>query len=105
MTGLVYRALPMGAVPIAHDSIIELSSIKYEEVEFGDGTGYHFLPSEGTFISLTEEDRGVLDEVLNKFGKMTKDEIVQKMHSEAAYSKTSPGSVIPFRYALELSLV
>ena len=40
ITGLAYQALPMGAVPVAHNHIVELSGINREEVEFGDGIHY-----------------------------------------------------------------
>ena len=45
ITGLVYKALPMGAVPLCYDLIIDLKGIKYELVDFGDNFGYHFIPS------------------------------------------------------------
>ena len=43
MTGLVYKSLPMGAVPIGHEHIIDLQGITYEEVSFEESTGYHFF--------------------------------------------------------------
>lgn len=46
ITGLVYQALPMGAVPIGHDSIIDLKGVNYEEIDMGDGTAYRFCRSE-----------------------------------------------------------
>lgn len=36
ITGLVYQALPMGTVPIGHDSIIDLSGVPCEEVDMGE---------------------------------------------------------------------
>lgn len=43
ITGLVYQALPMGAVPVGHHSIIDLKDVPCEEVEVGDTNGYYFF--------------------------------------------------------------
>lgn len=105
ITGLVYRALPMGAVPIAHDSIIDLKGVCYEEVDMGEGTAYHFLPSatEG-YPFLQEEEKAVLDKVIVRLGRMSKDEIVTYMHREKAFIETKQGEIIPFCYADDLQL-
>lgn len=105
ITGMVYQALPMGAVPIAHDSIIDLSGIHHEEIEMGDGTAYKFLPTESKeYPYLTAEDIGILDDVIQRFGSASKDEIVNAMHREAAYTETVPRDIIEFKYAERLSL-
>ena len=105
ISGLVYRALPMGAVPVAYESIMDLSTIHYEEIEIGDGTGYKFLPAEDAkYPYLTSEDREILDEVIRRFGKASKNEIVAAMHHEDAYTRTAPYDIIRFRYAKTLSL-
>lgn len=105
ITGMVYRALPMGAVPIAHDSIIDLSEIHYEEMEVGDGTAYKFLPTENQlYPHLTADDVQILDAVIRRFGKASKEEIVNAMHQEKAYTETAPRDVICFKHALSLSL-
>lgn len=33
ITGLVYKALPMGAVPVGHESIIDLKDVPCEEMK------------------------------------------------------------------------
>lgn len=105
ITGMVYQALPMGAVPIAHDSIIDLSEIHYEGIEMGDGTAYQFLPTESKeYPHLTAEDIGILDVVIQRFGNASKDEIVNAMHREAAYTEAAPRDIIQFKYAENLSL-
>ena len=104
-SGLVYRALPMGAVPVAYETIIDLSNIHFEEIEIGEGTGYRFLPTKNTaYDYLTTEDKEVLDAVLKRFGKATKKEIVETMHKEDAYTETAPSDIIQFKYAKTLSL-
>ncbi len=105
ITGLVYQALPMGAVPVAHDSIIDLKGVPCEEVDMGEANAYHFcLKEETSFPSLTEGDISILDEVIEKLGKMTKKEIVSFMHRERAYIETPPRDVISFIYAEDLQL-
>lgn len=105
ITGLVYRALPMGAVPIGHESIIDLKGVICEEVEIGDGTAYRFCASGNReYPSLEEGDRKILDKVIGKLGGMTKDEIVSFMHRERAYQETSMWEIISFEYAEALSV-
>ncbi len=105
MSGLVYRALPMGAVPVAYESIVDLSAIHCEEIDMGDGTGYRFLPTEDkTYPTLTSEDREILDTVIQRFGRASKNEIVETMHHEDAYTETAPNDIIQFKYAATLSI-
>lgn len=105
ITGLVYRALPMGAVPIAHDSIIELHGIEYEEIDMGDGSGYRFKGSKDKeYRHLSKEDIVILDEIIRVFGKSSKDFIVETMHRERAYIETAPKDIILFQYAEYLSI-
>ncbi len=105
ISGLVYRALPMGAVPVAYELIVDLSTIRCEEIDMGDGTGYRFLPTENKeYPYLTAEDRGILDAVIRRFGMTSKSMIVETMHREDAYTGTALNDVISFRYARTLSL-
>ena len=105
ISGLVYRALPMGAVPVAYESIVDLSTIHCEEIDMDDGTAYRFLPTaDKSFPNLTSGDQDILDVIIRKFGKFTKNEIVETMHREDAYTKTAPHDIIDFQYALALSL-
>ena len=105
ITGLVYQALPMGAVPIAHDSIMDLREVEYEEIEMGDGTGYHFKETDHKeYPFLSPEDMDILDEIIRIFGKSSKDAIVESMHKEQAYRETAPRTIISFSYANMLSI-
>lgn len=105
ISGLVYLALPMGAVPVAYESIVDLSTIHCEEIEIGDGTGYKFLPTEDKeYHYLTKEDRDILDEIIRRFGRTSKAEIVERMHREDAYTETAPHDIIQFKYAQTLSI-
>lgn len=105
ITGLVYCSMPMGAVPIGHNFIIELKGVPCEEVDMGEVNGYHFSLEEGvSFVELTDEDKVILDNVIDKLGHMTKKQIVEFMHNEEAYKRTKLKEVIEFRYAESLQI-
>ena len=81
ITGLVYQALPMGAVPVGHNSIIDLKDVPCEEVDMGETYAYHFvLQGKQSYHFLTKEEIDILATVITKLGKMSKNEIVQFMH-------------------------
>lgn len=105
ITGLVYQALPMGAVPIGYNSIIDLKDVPCEEVDMGETTAYHFsLIGEQKFLALSEEDKDILNIVIEKLGRMSKNEIVKFMHKEQAYIKTKPRDIIQFKYSESLQI-
>ena len=105
ITGLVYQALPMGAVPVAHDSIIHLKGVPCEEIEIGEGYGYFFnLSGKAVYPSLQKEDITILNTVVKRLGKMTKSEIINYMHKEKAYEETTPRGIISFEYAESLQI-
>ena len=105
ITGLVYQALPMGAVPVGHNSIIDLRDVPCEEVDMGETNAYHFsLKKAVSFPSLSDADKSILDIVIEKLGKMTKNEIISFMHKEQAYIETAPRDVIQFKYAESLQI-
>ncbi len=105
ITGLVYQALTMGAVPIGHNFITDLKDVPCEEEEIGETSAYHFsLKENPAFPSLNDTDIKILDTVSQKLGKMSKSEIVDFMHNEEAYKHTKPRDVISFKYAKALQI-
>ena len=105
ISGLAYLALPRGAVPVAYESIVDLSTINCEEIEIGDGVGYRYLPTEDKdYPYLTSEVKEILDAVICRFGNATTNEIVDTMHREDAYKETAPKDIILFKYTDTLSL-
>lgn len=105
ITGLVYKALAMGAVPVEHNLIIELQGIPCEKIERDETSAYHFvLKGENTYPYLSEDDKDILDVVIEKCGKMSKDEIVAFMHQEPAYTETSRFAIISYEYAKFLQI-
>ena len=69
-----------------------------------DGYRYRFCVVCGAFLHLSEEDKNVLDMVINKLGKMTKNQIVSFMHKEKGYIETEPRAIIDFKYAKNLQI-
>ena len=105
ITGLVYQAMPMGALPIGHNSIINLKGVPCEEVDFGEMNAYHFVLNEtGSFSTLTDEDKAILDRVIEKLGRMTKNQIIAFMHQEQAYSETLEQDIMSFKYVGTLKI-
>ncbi len=105
MTGMVYKSLPMGAVPLQYGLIIDLKGVKYEEVDFAEGSGYHFIAtSNKEYKHLSKEDQKILDKIIEVFGEASKESIIESMHREVAYIETAANDVIQYKYALELSL-
>lgn len=106
ITGLVYNALPMGAVPVGYDQIIDLEGIEYETVIYDfDRWGYKFYPVKGFQVNeLSTEETCVLDVVISEVGHLNAQEIVNKMHDEEAYKRTERNGIIPFTFADSLSI-
>ncbi len=105
ITGLAYQALPMGAVPVGHGSIINLKGVPCEEVDMGETYAYHFsLQEASAYPALNYVDKEILDMVIRKLGKMTKREIVEFMHKEKAYTETAQGDIIRYKYADSLQI-
>lgn len=105
ITGLVYQALPMGAVPVGHNSIIDLKDVPCEEVDMGETYAYHFsLSGNWSFAGLSCEEKDILDTVIEKLGTMSKSEIINFMHKEQAYVETAPRDIIQFKYAESLQI-
>lgn len=90
---------------MGHSSIIDLKDVPCEEVDIGETSAYHFsLTGEKNFSALSKEEKDILDFVIEKLGKMSKNEIIDFMHKERAYVETAPRDVIQFKYAEYLQI-
>lgn len=106
ISGLVYSALKMGAVPEGYDQIIKLDGVVFDTVYYGDYMGYKFNTAPGFIVNeLTQSEVEVLDDIILKFGSLNTDEIVEKMHNEEAYKSTKKNCIIPYTFADKLSIV
>lgn len=105
ISGMIYRSLNMGAAPLAYETIIDLSSISIEEIEWDNGIGQKILPNNlEVYPHLSNNDIDVLDTIIDRFGKVSRSEIVETMHNEDAYIKTKLHDTILYKYAKSLSL-
>ena len=105
ISGLVYSALPMGAVPEAHDRIISLDGIEYDTVQYGENSGYKFKPAPGFEVKeLAQSEIEALDKIIYEFGHLNTDEIIKKMHNEEAYKCTERNCFISYSFAKQLSI-
>lgn len=55
-------------------------------------------------LKVVPEDIQILDVIIEKLGKMTKNQIVSFMHREQAYIKTAPRELIQFKYTESLQI-
>lgn len=106
ITGLVYNALPMGAVPEGYEQIIDLNGINFEVVVYDyDRIGYKFYSAKDFEIkNLNSEEIEILDVIIDAVGNLNSREIVEKMHEEDAYKCTGSNCRIPFSYSANLSI-
>lgn len=106
ISGLVYSAFPMGALPEEHEKIILLDGVKFKEIPYEKGTGYKFECSENFEVELlSDEEITVLDDIIANFGEYNSKQIIDKMHEEDGYKCTDGYCLIPYDYAENLSIV
>lgn len=102
ITGLVYIHLPLGAVPIAHEDILDICSdiIKIHEEYFDDFIAYR-IESEIPigFSNLSKDELDVLNDVIRKFDHVGSRKISDYMHEEEAYLFTQNNQIIPYSLA------
>lgn len=104
MTGLVYRHMTYGALPLAYDEIIFLPTVRVEEVVCHDDISYRILPhTEIKLSSFTLEELNILEMISRKFKDYHSKEIVSYMHEEKGYKETEPFDIISFDLAKELN--
>src|SRR4030042_376982 len=88
ITGLNYRAIPLGPVPDKFDIIFSLvNQNKFIEIEYkvfpDEGTGERFYPFPERHFNdeiFNTEELTTLNQVMNKLGKMNTNELVEMSH-------------------------
>jgi putative zinc finger/helix-turn-helix YgiT family protein len=105
MSGLVYKAFKMGAVPEAYQEILELKGIKYD-VEFINGyESYHFLVDQNFKIEeLSSDEIEVLDKVIDKYGELDTQILIKEMHEEEAYKCTNKNCIIDYSHSKKIEI-
>ena len=106
ITGLIYEHKDMGALPLGHNAIMELSGIDVIErysFDFNYPT-YTICPKkENNSLSLiSETEINILSRVCEKFKNYTGNQIASYMHKESAYINTMNDEIITFNYAKEI---
>lgn len=104
ITGLVYIHAQFGALPIAHEEIIELSSLNCEKkLREEDRYEYNISKKESyKIVGLTKKEKDIIDKVLEKFKGYDTNAMVNYMHKEKAYINTKDDDIISFEYAKDL---
>ena len=104
MTGLVYKHMPLGALPIGYDEIISLPTVKVIEELIYDDISYRIEPNKEVSISeFSLEELSVLELVATTFKNYKSKEMIDYMHKEKAYTDTMPNQVIPYSLAKQLN--
>ena len=103
ITGDVYKALPMGPVPVALEEItaemMNKKMLAIEQVEEREG----YNPTE-VYRSLTapdlsvfdDEEKKMLDRVIVRYGHLTGKQLEELSHTEAPYIGTEPRKEIAY---------
>ncbi|MEN8155909.1 MAG: type II toxin-antitoxin system antitoxin SocA domain-containing protein [Bacteroidota bacterium] len=112
MSGVQYRAIPMGPVPNNFNSIFEFLANK-DDIEiyytsFADGgTGEQFKPTQNkTFSSelFTEKELEILNAVADRFKNTSTNEIIEISHREKAWiDNNTDRKLIDYNYSFELN--
>lgn len=104
MTGLVYKHMPLGALPIAYDEIIALPTVKVVEELIYEDISYRIQPNKEVNISdFSLGELSVLEVVATNFKSFKSKEIIEYMHKEKAYTDTMPNQIIPYSLAKKLN--
>jgi len=105
ISGLVYKALPMGAVPEGYEQIIMLEGVIFEKMLYGENIAYKFRTNSRFKIKeLTQLEIKTIDKIISEIGNLNTGEIVKKMHDEEAYKCTDSSCIISFNFADKLTI-
>ncbi len=112
ISGVQYRAIPMGPVPNNFNSIFEYLANK-DDVDiyysaFSDGgTGEQFKPnSKRAFNSelFTENELQILENIAERFKNTTTNEIIEISHNEKAWQENKDEKkIIDYKYSFDLN--
>jgi putative zinc finger/helix-turn-helix YgiT family protein len=104
MTGLVYKHMPHGALPIAYDEISTLPTVEVVEELINMDIAYRIIPRQEICLSaFTLNELNVLELIAQTFKDFNTKEIVDYMHKEKAYKETSHQQIISYDLAKQLN--
>jgi uncharacterized phage-associated protein len=106
ITGDIYRALPMGPVPMQLEKIIsemeDKKLISIEKIEEHQGylpTEIYRCESEADISAFDDEERKMLDRIIVQYGHLTGKQLEELSHAEAPYVGTESYKEIPYELA------
>lgn len=111
MSGVPYRAIPMGPVPNNYNSIFEYlvnrAEIEIHYTNYSDGgIGEQFKPSPGkTFNSelFTDYELEILEQITKRFKNTSSSEIIRISHEEKAWIENNEErKLIDYNYSFDL---
>ena len=105
-TGDTYKALPMGPFPVSMEKIttemVKEGSLKIDSLPERDG----YIPTEvytgikdPSVSNFTEEEKNMLDRVIERYGHLNGKQLEDLTHAEAPYIGTEPKKEIPYELA------
>ncbi|MBI9010313.1 MAG: DUF4065 domain-containing protein [Tenericutes bacterium] len=105
ITGQEYFKHKMGALAKNYDLILSLDGITYKEEYICENISKKFSETKNfNYTLLTSEHKSVLAFVIDKLGKQSTKDIVNRMHDEDAYKCTMDSNPISYEYAKSLKL-
>lgn len=111
ITGLNYRAIPLGPVPSKFDSLFEYLAdnqllLKEYIQPAGEGSGEKFHPGSNSYFKPELFNPGeleILDAVYAKFKELTTQQIIDLSHREKAWTENQKDKkIISYNYAFEI---
>ncbi|HPE54867.1 MAG TPA: DUF4065 domain-containing protein [Bacteroidales bacterium] len=110
ISGIKYRAIPMGPVPENFNSIFEYLANRDEidiyYTEFENGTGEQFKPRQGRAFDVelfSKQEMSVLNQIAQRFQNIGTSEIIEFSHREKAWIENQESKkLINYQYGFEL---
>ena len=103
MTGLAYCHLTHGAVPFLYEEFINDKRVKSDVIYFDDSTKFLITGCECS-NTLSNDEKNLIDLIVEKFKDMNTKQVVDYMHNESAYLKTKDNEFICYKYAEEIEI-
>ena len=96
--------MPFGALPIASNELLQLSSIKYNLIFNSEEYIEYRITNnpEYKIVGLSKNEKDIIDKVIEKFKDYSSSEISEYMHKENAYKETTANEIISFEFAEKL---
>ena len=106
-TGDVYKKLPMGPAPIYLDGIVEelcqegkISIKKTKLSPVYENDMFVYTPLSNTDYPFSDEEKKMLDRIVEKYGNLTGSDLEKLSHSEAPFNSVQYYQVIPYEYSI-----